>query len=492
MRRSWLALLTITCLASPVHAQIGGQPIELSGQAGWFKPDTRDRLEAGLAFGGSLGYRMQPWLVLEGHALFAPGESEVVEKDVNFSTYGLDLRLNFRPAEGRAVPYALLGFGYGVSHDETVEPAKLERGAPSLGLGLLVNAFGPRSYLRFQARDVFFRGRDAQEFSNHFALTAGLHYLWGGKPRDSDLDGVRDWLDRCPGTPIGAKVDANGCPTDADADSVWDGIDQCPDTPRGAKVDARGCPSDADGDGVFDGIDQCADTPKGASVDATGCPNDEDGDGVVKGVDQCEGTPKGCQVDERGCNKDADNDGVCDGLDQCPDTGPGLKVDTQGCPVEVMDRETELMDTGMIRLQNVNFETAKADILPESLPTLDVVGQVLTKWPELRIEVGGHTDARGSNAYNQRLSEARANSVLNYLKGKFPALKADQFTAKGYGELKPIATNRTVEGMARNRRVEFVVLNKDVLRRETERRRLLQKSEPTPAPTPAPADTTQR
>jgi OmpA-OmpF porin, OOP family len=327
-------------------------------------------------------------------------------------------------------------------------------------------------------------------------LGGGLTFALGGKPRDTDGDGVPDRKDTCPDTPVGATVDASGCPHDADGDGVLDGIDQCASTPKGATVNARGCPSDADDDGVYDGIDQCADTPKGASVDTKGCPIDSDADGVFDGLDTCPSTPKGCAVDSAGCPKDADNDGVCDGLDKCPDTGPGLKVDATGCPIELIERETELLDTGMIRLHEVNFTTGKADILPESYSTLDVVGQVLGKWPELRIEIGGHTDSRGSNAYNQKLSEARARSVRTYLTAKFPNLKPEQFTIKGYGESRPVVPNSNDINMAKNRRVEFVVMNKDVLKREVERRRLMEKGDtnpttPAPAPQSAPPDTTK-
>lgn len=88
---------------------------------------------------------------------------------------------------------------------------------------------------------------------------------------DADGDGVSDDRDRCPGTPSGAQVDADGCPIDSDGDGVYDGLDQCPDTPRGATVDAKGCPLDSDGDGVYDGLDACPDTPAGAKVDSRGC-----------------------------------------------------------------------------------------------------------------------------------------------------------------------------------------------------------------------------
>src|SRR5262249_37508758 len=156
-------------------------------------------------------------------------------------------------------------------------------------------------------------------------------------------------------------------------------------------------------------------------------------------------------------------------IDQCQDTPNGLKVDAKGCPIEVTEKETELLDTGMIRLQNVNFETNKADILPDSYPTLDAVGMLLTKWPQLKLEIGGHTDARGSGIRNQKLSEARADSVRSYLLHRFDKLDPAQFTTKGYGKSKPIVPNSNELNWAKNRRVEFVVTNKDVLKKEIEK-----------------------
>src|SRR5262249_32851381 len=162
---------------------------------------------------------------LEGQGTFGPAKADTFPKQhFNFTYAGLDFRFNLRPAEGKVVPYVLTGFGYGLSHTSGSPPDKLERGAPSLGLGMLFNVLNPRTYGRVQAGDVWFRERKSFEFANDFAVTAGLHYVFGGKYRDQDLDGVRDWLDKCPGTPIGAKVDANGCPTDSDHDGVWDGL----------------------------------------------------------------------------------------------------------------------------------------------------------------------------------------------------------------------------------------------------------------------------
>jgi len=172
-------------------------------------------------------------------------------------------------------------------------------------------------------------------------------------------------------------------------------------------------------------------------------------------------------------------------------------VDEKGCPIEIIERETEMMDTGRIRLQNVQFDTGKADLKPESFDPLNIVGQVLTQWPTLRIEIAGHTDDVGGNAANLRLSQARAQSVLNYLKGKFPAIDSTRFVARGYGEERPLVPNISDENRAKNRRVEFTVLNKDVLLKEGERRRLLKLGETAPPETPkppeggaAPSDTT--
>ena len=488
-QRALLPIVFAALCAAPAAAQIVGHPFELSGGAGYFHYDARARVTDAPAYTGSIGMRMMPWLSFEGQVTFGPSKADSVSGDLlhNFSYAGLDARWNLRPADGHIVPFLLTGVGYGQSHtsvpdlDGTPKDDKLQRGAGNVGLGVLWTlGASERTFLRLQVRDYFFRERDASEFSNHFAATLGLTYAWRGKQRDQDLDGVRDWLDKCPNTPIGAKVDATGCPLDGDGDGVFDGLDKCPDTQKGCTVDKTGCQTDADGDGVCDGLDQCADTPKGATVDAKGCPSDTDGDRVLDGLDKCPDTPAGCSVDGTGCPLDADGDGVCDGLDQCANTPAGLKVDEKGCPIEVIERETELMDTGKIRLQNVNFETGKAELKPESFPTLDAVGTVLSQWPQLKIELAGHTDDVGGAAMNRKLSQARAASVLSYLNQKYPAIDGTRFTVKGYGKDRPLVPNTSPENQAMNRRVEFTVLNKEVLKKEIERRRLLKQNEAAP------------
>jgi outer membrane protein OmpA-like peptidoglycan-associated protein len=283
-------------------------------------------------------------------------------------------------------------------------------------------------------------------------VIAGWTWGLGPLPKDSDGDGVYDKKDKCPDTPHGAIVDKVGCPLDSDGDGVFDGIDQCPDTPKGWPVDAKGCPLDTDGDGVVDGLDKCPNTPKGCTVNAEGCPADADGDGVCDGIDQCPNTPKGCKVDAKGCPIDSDGDGVCDGIDQCPGTPPGVTVDAKGCPPPPPPPPAYIPAPKQeIVLEQVFFATNSAKLLPASSETLDKVATSLIANPDVKILVAGHTDNTGTAKYNLQLSDKRAKTVMDYLisKGVNPAM----LKAKGFGLTEPIASNKTAEGRAKNRRV---------------------------------------
>jgi OOP family OmpA-OmpF porin len=481
-RKTWalLAIVAASVFASvPATAQVSGVHLTLSPYAGAARWSQRLALKKSVRFGGSVGLMFGSHLGVEGIYGYSPTKADSTPSaDIKTHHVGADAILLLAP-EWPIVPYVLGGWT-----QVTFDPADPALGEKQTfhgweGGGGFIIPVADHFALRLEARDVTFK-RDppfpnTDKWNHNVFVSGGFQVALGGHVKDSDRDGVSDRHDKCPDTPIGATVDENGCPKDSDGDGVYDGLDRCAGTPTGAKVDAQGCPVDSDGDGVPDGIDQCANTPKGATVDAKGCPVDSDGDGVPDGIDQCASTPAGATVEAKGCPIDSDGDGVPDGIDKCPNTTKDVRVDSNGCPIEVNEKETQLLDTGMIRLNDVNFETGKAELKPESFAVLDQVGQILSNWPQLKIEIGGHTDSRGSAKMNLDLSQRRAQAVLDYLKSKFPNIDTNQYTAKGYGESQPIADNSTVLGRAKNRRVEFKVLNRDVLRKEIEQRKLLKK-----------------
>ncbi|EMR13152.1 outer membrane protein A precursor [Methylophaga lonarensis MPL] len=187
----------------------------------------------------------------------------------------------------------------------------------------------------------------------------------------------------------------------------------------------------------------------GALLDARGCAMDSDGDGVVDGIDQCPGTPAGVQVDSVGCPLDSDGDGVPDYRDLCPGTPQGMMVDKDGCPIK---------DTVLLSLTGVTFEFDSAKLTPAAERTLGQAVTALRDTDErVEVRVEGHTDSVGSADYNLRLSQQRAESVVDYLVSQ--GITRHRLIPVGMGEGYPVADNTTAEGRALNRRVEFIVNN---------------------------------
>ena len=256
-------------------------------------------------------------------------------------------------------------------------------------------------------------------------------------------------------------VDQPG-PGDIDGDGILDNVDKCPKVPedKDGFEDEDGCPDeDNDKDGIGDKIDACPMDPEDRDnfEDDDGCPDlDNDKDGINDKIDACPNDPedKDGFEDDDGCpDLDNDKDGIPDKDDKCPNE-PGVLPD--GCPkkyknVVVTEKKIEIKQT-------VFFDTNKATIKPVSFALLTEVAQAMKDNPTLKVDVEGHTDSQGNDAFNLKLSQKRAESVKKFLVGK--GVADDRMVPKGYGENVPIADNRTADGRAQNRRVEFVITSR--------------------------------
>ncbi len=275
-----------------------------------------------------------------------------------------------------------------------------------------------------------------------------------GAPPDKDKDGIEDKLDTCKERPedVDNFKDTDGCPDpDNDGDGILDTADKCIDQAEDTDGfdDRDGCPeNDNDRDGVTDGDDSCPMDPGPAGTD--GCP-DRDKDNVADRDDACPGDPGPAK--SAGC-PDQDGDLVADAKDACPTEPKDPREDpakSDGCPkrVVVTSERIELNET-------VYFDTGKTTIRSVSYSLLDEVGKVLLANPQIKlVEVGGHTDSDGDDKKNQTLSQGRAEAVVAYLVGR--GVDRARLAAMGYGETKPIDTNQTADGKAKNRRVELVI-----------------------------------
>ena len=252
---------------------------------------------------------------------------------------------------------------------------------------------------------------------------------------------------------------------DYDKDGIYGIHDKCPNDPEDFDgfQDLDGCPEpDNDGDGVPDEFDKCDNTPEGVSVGPDGCPdNDLDGDGIPNDLDKCPEDPEDLDrfQDSDGCPEpDNDGDGIPDTVDNCPMVPEVFNdfLDDDGCPDDPNDK-VHISRDRIIITEQVHFETGKATIKRESYDILDAVIKVMNENPQIvKIRVEGHTDDRGTDEFNLKLSDDRANSVMNYLVEH--GVAAGRLEAVGYGESRPIKDNETAEGRAANRRVEFTIL----------------------------------
>lgn len=345
----------------------------------------------------------------------------------------------------------------------------------------------------------------------------GIEVDKNGCPKDSDGDGVADYMDQCHDSLSGKKVDEKGCPLDSDGDGIPDYKDQCHNPNSGALVDEFGCPSDSDGDGVPDYLDKCGSTPIGAPVDANGCPKDSDKDGVPDYLDKCPDTPLDTKVDENGCPfaTAVDTAAVAAPTEVKNDTKPAastvtkpvanntanntakpatVKNNTKPASTPAAKPAAKASDNSMIadryndltpeeyaanRPQarhytitengveyevfeaptcNILFDSSMAIVRNRMLPEITKVCNILKNKPNTSVIILGHTDSDCTNEKNLALSVKRAQAVKRVMLKK--GIDDSRVVARGFGETKPVISNRTSIGRSQNRRAEVIVVTK--------------------------------
>jgi OOP family OmpA-OmpF porin len=381
----------------------------------------------GPEIGLRVGYLPLRWLAIELEGAAMPTKTDT-DVDATIFTFrgGLLAQLPY----WSVTPFVVAGGGLlGVASERSavgndIDPAAYFGGGVKLHISRQIQ-------LRFDLRDVMSHKRGVDiAFRNHNFEGLVSFVLTFNRPKPA-----------APPPP----------PPDTDGDGILDPDDECKDVPGVAEY--RGCPiPDTDGDGILDPDDKCKDVPGVAEYE--GCPiPDTDGDGILDPDDKCidvQGVPEyeGCPI------PDTDGDKILDPDDSCvkdPETANGFE-DGDGCPDEVPEEVARF--TGVI--EGIQFDTDKATIKKRSFKTLDGAIEVLVKYTSIRVEISGHTDDRGDRAHNVELSQNRANAVRDYLVSK--GVDTSRIQTRGAGPDEPIDSNKTKTGRAKNRRIEFKIL----------------------------------
>ena len=432
--KSFLFVAFLATISLTSNAQTSENPWAIAIGADLINLQDKN-VESGLGFGvPALSLSRYIGAGFSVGAQYALGNTKNNGVDLDYTS--LDGVIKYNLSEGNVLPYLFAGYGMSRLSDEKTSKngffPSTDSGRTILG-GVGVN-IGLDDNFAINL-STSYRGVTENDINNHLQHIVGLSYSFGAG--DADKDGVPDQKDSCPDVP-GLK-EFDGCP-DSDGDGIPDNKDRCPEE---AGTEAlQGCP-DSDGDGVADIDDACPEVAGSAAMN--GCP-DSDGDGVADNVDRCPQTAG--DPANAGCPwSDRDNDGVADKDDQCPDD-KGTAANN-GCP----DQPNDLINFINSNENRFLFSVNSSKLSADNIRILGGLKALLDKYPNTTITVEGHASSDGSTAYNQKLSEQRAQSLKSYLVSL--GVDSNRVKTVGYGESKPIEDNGTMKGRISNRRAEI-------------------------------------
>jgi outer membrane protein OmpA-like peptidoglycan-associated protein len=412
--------LMLAAAGVPREARAQGLALELGGFAGWhaFNKeselgrfwDGEDTAKSFLVLGPRVGLALNRWVTVEAEGGFIPTKTRNASISTLVLSWRAHLLLHPLP-DAKLKPFLLAGGGglSSLSSGNTRLFRKDTDGGPHLGVGVKM-PLSKRVGIRLDGRALLFPSiARGDEELNYEALLGVYLRLGGGEP--------------APARPAPAAAPA--AEVDPDSDGIVGAADKCPSEAEDKDEfeDADGCPDpDNDKDGVSDAKDKCP---------------------LVAGLEAAAGCP------------DKDKDGVPDADDKCPaepETDNSYQ-DEDGCPDKVPEKLQKFTGT----IEGITFETNSDVIKPTSFKVLDRAAAVLVEFKTAKLSIEGHTDNVGTRQHNVDLSTRRAAAVKKYLTGK--GVPEDNLQTKGLGPDKPVAGNKTAASRAKNRRVEFVLVD---------------------------------
>jgi OOP family OmpA-OmpF porin len=391
-RVTFMVICLLLATVAAGHAQVKANSFSVTPFVGGYTFEGNSNFKTAPVFGLRGAYHFTKHLGLEGFFNYVPTENTALTSNADVKLYGggIEGLYHFMP-DSRFVPFVAVGVG-GTRYSPAGGVKERDRFTVDYGAG--VKYFLTENLaLRADVRHIILPLNDR---FNELLYTVGINFAFGGaKKAEPSVMTTRA------AEPAAAPAPAVVVVKDSDGDGVVDDLDKCPGTPAGVKVDRDGCPLDSDGDGVYDYLDKCPGTPAGVEVDQDGCP---------------------------------------------------LPVVQTMAPQAASAVEAAIVEKGRVTLK-VKFDFDKAVVKKNYHEEIARLAAVLKKYPDLRIAIEGHTDNVGGAAYNEKLSQRRADAVKNVLTTKF-GVKESRMETKGYGQTRPIGSNATKEGRRMNRRVE--------------------------------------
>ena len=401
-------------------------------------PGSKIKSWGGFGWGYNISQRFS--LVLDGEVGWTRPWGE---KDQRFITYVIPVNLNgrFYILDKRINPFITAGVGmlYWDLRNVTWDDSE----------HTIFKRFGYSVYNAMQ-RDLMFNAGLGVQFriskSLNFDLYSRYHHIY---EQGMDMSGLDEYYDGIIEAGIAFTVNFNfNTIKDSDGDGILDNVDADPEHPEDfdGYQDEDGAPDpDNDGDGIPDIKDKAPNKAedKDGYQDDDGVPDlDNDGDGIPDVKDICPNKPEYF-------NGYQDDDG-------CPDVKPAPKVvETKPAPKKHEFKAPEPNKPNIYRLKYITFEFNSFKLTDKAKEELDKFAATIKEYPNAELKVNGYTDNIGSKSYNIMLSKKRANAVREYLIIK--GIPAYKIKTEGFGPANPIASNKTKEGRAKNRRIEIEV-----------------------------------